>query len=79
MALDAEGNLVVAHAGMGVVWVFSPLGEPLLRVQSRTGLLTTNVAFGGPEGRTLYITESDTGSILTAELPNQGPRMFAHV
>lgn len=78
MALDTEGNLAVAHAGLGVVWVFSPLGEPLLRVQSRTGHMTTNVAFGGSEMRTLYITESDTGSILRAELPNPGKPMFSH-
>lgn len=78
LALDSEGNLAVAHAGLGVVWLFSPLGVPLFRVQSRTGILTTNVAFGGPDGRTLYITESDSGSILRATLPNAGKRMFSH-
>jgi len=78
MALDARDSLVVAHAGMGVVWVFSRLGEPLWRVQSRTGLLTTNIAYGGPEGQTLFITESDTGLILRAELDQPGKAMFSH-
>lgn len=78
MALDRDGNIAVAHAGLGVVWIFSPLGEPLHRVQSRTGLLTTNIAYGGAEGRTLFITESDTGLILQAELPVPGRTMFAH-
>jgi gluconolactonase len=67
IAVDAGGNLVVAHIGLGVVWLFSRLGEPLLRIDSAAGLLTSNIAYGGPDGRTLYITESETGSILAAE------------
>jgi gluconolactonase len=76
MAMDAEGNLVVCHAGAGSVWVFSPLGEPLYRIKSCRGLFPTNVAYGGPDNRTLFITESDTGTILTAELPTAGERIF---
>ena len=77
MALDAAGNLVVCHAGLGCVWLFSPLGEPLLRVRSPAGLMTTNAAYGGAGGRQLFITESDTGSILVADMPEPGRRMFA--
>jgi len=40
-------------------------------VRSPGGLGTTNCAFGGPEGRTLFITESDSGSILKAEFPKE--------
>ena len=40
--------------------------------------MTTNVAFGGPDNKTLYITESRSGSILTARLPVAGKRMFSH-
>jgi len=76
MAMDAAGNLVVCHAGGGQVWVFSPIGEPLYRIKSCRGLFPTNVAFGGPENRTLFITESDTGTVLKAELPVAGERMF---
>ena len=72
----ADGGLVVAHAGMGCVWVFSELGEPLYRVRSPGGLMTTNVAFGGPGNRRLYITESHTGSILTADLPVAGRKLL---
>ena len=50
-------------------------------VRSPRGLGTTNCAFGGPEGRTLYITESDSGSILKAEFPEElgikGAPMFS--
>ena len=69
---DAEDNLVVAHARMGTVWVFSRLGEPLFRLRSCAGMMTTNVAFGGADGRRLFITESATGSVLTATLPVAG-------
>lgn len=72
IALTADGGLVVAHAGMGCVWIFSPLGEPLYRVRCPQGLFTTNVAFGGPDRRDLYIAESLTGQILKARLPIAG-------
>ena len=78
MALDQAGNLFVAHCGMGCVWAFSPLGEPLYRIVSCTGIMTTNVAFGGPGNRSLFITESDTGTILRAELGVPGRLMASH-
>jgi gluconolactonase len=79
MAMDSEGNLVVCHAGGGSVWIFSPIGEPLYRIKSCRGLFPTNIAYGGPENRTVYITESDTGTILRAELPVPGRRMYSHM
>ena len=79
MALDEEGNLLVCHAGLGTVWQFSPLGEPLARIRSCTGLMTTNVAYGGPDNRSVFITESETGTILRAELPTPGRIMFSHL
>jgi gluconolactonase len=79
LAIDEAGNLVVAHVGMGSVWMFSPLGEPLYRIRSREGLATTNIAYGGPERRTLYITESESGCILQCELPTPGRLMYSHM
>lgn len=78
LALDAAGNLAVAHIGLGAVWLFDRFGQPLYRIQSCAGVLTTNLAYGGPGRRTLYITESDSGSILRAELPTAGREMFSH-
>ena len=37
LAMDARGNLAVAHLGLGTVWLFSALGEPLLRIRSCAG------------------------------------------
>ena len=79
LAIDQQGNLAVAHIGLGVVWLFSHLGEPLLRIKSCAGLATTNVAYGGPDGRTLYITESESGSVLQAKLDLPGRTMYSHL
>ena len=72
MAMDEDDNLVVVHAGFGTVWVFSAFGEPLYRIRSCAGLRTTNVAYGGPDGKTLFITEAEQGVILSARLPVAG-------
>lgn len=72
LALTSDNGVVVCQTGMGLVWVHDALGVPVAVVRSPKGLGTTNCAFGGPEGRTLYITESDSGSILCAELPVSG-------
>ena len=78
LALDEEGNLAVVHAQAGTVWVFSRIGEPLYRIRSCTGLRTTNVAYGGVDRRTLYITEADQGAILRVTLPQPGKLMYSH-
>lgn len=78
VAIDETGGLLICHVGLGTVWHFDPLGQPLHRIRSCAGLATTNVAFGGPDRKTLYITESETGSILVADLPVAGQPMYAH-
>lgn len=78
LAIDTAGNLAIAHIGLGAVWLVAATGEPLLRIDSPAGRMTTNLAFGGPEGRTLFITESETGTILTAEMPAVGKPMYSH-
>ncbi len=79
LALDEQGNLAIAHIGLGTVWLVSPLGEPLYRIRSCAGLLTTNLAYGGPDRKTLFITESETGSILAARLDVPGRVMYSHM
>lgn len=76
LAVDEEGSLAVAHCGLGTVWLFSRLGEPLLRIKSNLGLLTTNVAYDIAQPTRLYITESESGSILYAELAVPGLALY---
>jgi gluconolactonase len=62
MRCDVEGNLYIARHGKGVVAKVSPAGK-LLREIKLTGTKPSNVAFGGPDGRTVYITLQDRGNI----------------
>ena len=79
MALADDGSLAVAHVGLGSVWIFDRLGEPRYRLVSCEDLSTTNIAFGGPGGKTLFITESDSGTILAAEVGIAGRRLYSHL
>lgn len=78
LALDAESNLYIAHTGFGSVWRLSKVGEPLQRIVSCEGISNTNLAFGGPDNRNLYITESESGSILQVTTPTPGLTMYSH-
>jgi gluconolactonase len=79
IAVDSEGGLAVAHPMLGAVWLFDRKGQPTLRVNLCRGVLGTNVAYGGPDGRRLYITEAETGTIQVADMPFSGATMFSHV
>ncbi len=52
MKVDANGNLYTT--GPGGVWVYAPSGALLDRIS--VPVAPTNLAFGGPERETLYIT-----------------------
>jgi len=54
MTLDCHGNLYVTEHAPKRVRVFSPQGRELATI--RTDANVTNVAFGGADGKTLYIT-----------------------
>lgn len=69
VAVDDAGNFIVCHPGLGVVWAFSPYGELLARVRSCAGRMTTNCAYHPTVRNQLYITDSETGSILRASMP----------
>jgi len=78
LAIDEDDNIAICHVGLGTTWLFSALGEPMLRIKSPKGLLTTNCAYGGPDRRTLYITESKSGTVLAADMPVAGRPMYSH-
>jgi len=75
MALDTAGNLAVCHPGLGAVWLFSPAGEPILRIDSPEGAVVTNCAYGGPGNEYLFITEADSGTVLRAKMLFPGRTM----
>ncbi len=77
LAVDSAGNLAVAHIGLGIVWLFTAHGEPIARIRSEVGRHTTNMAYGGPDRRTLFITESESGTLLQAQMPTEGLRLYS--
>jgi len=78
IAIDQNGGLAVAQPGTGSVWIFDRHGAPLYRVRSCTGDHVTNITFGGPDYRTLYITENESGAVLMAQVPTAGRMPYAH-
>jgi gluconolactonase len=72
--MDAEDGLVVCHLGVGI-WRFDDNCLPTHLVHAgKHHRLMTNVAF---KGKTLHITDSMNGEILTAEMPVAGKQMFS--
>jgi gluconolactonase len=72
MRSDINGNLYVARFGKGVIAVVSPDGK-LVREIPLTGKRPTNVAFGGKDGCTVYVTLQDQGNIesFRVEIPGR--------
>lgn len=62
MRCDMAGNLFITRPGKGVVAKISPDGHLLSEIQL-TGKNCTNLTFGGPDGKTCYVTVADTGNI----------------
>jgi sugar lactone lactonase YvrE len=64
MRCDTAGNLYVTRHGKGVIAIFSPAGA-LLREVPMKGKLVSNIAFGGPDGRSCFVTLQDRQMIET--------------
>ena len=62
MRCDIQGNLYVTRWGKGTVAKISPQGEVLLEIELG-GKNCTNLAFGGPDGCTCYVTIADRGNV----------------
>lgn len=58
MKCDKQGNLYVTRHGKGTIAILSPKGELLREVQMK-GKLTSNLTFGGPDGKTCFVTLQD--------------------
>lgn len=72
LAVDEAGRVIVANPGLGCAWVLNHRAEPEFVLRSAAGASLTNIAFGGPDRKTLYCTESVTGTMLRATLQTPG-------
>lgn len=78
LAVDELGNLIVANPGLGYVWHLNHRAEPIAIYESPAGTSLTNVAFGGSDNKSLFCTESVTGSVLCINMPNRGGTVHSY-
>jgi len=71
LALDAEGKVCVGTIINGGITIVSPDGSSVEHVPM-PDILTTNIAFGGPDRRTAYITLSATGRLVAVPWKTPG-------
>lgn len=77
MRCDVLGNLYITRHGKGTVAVVSPAGQ-VLREIPLPGDKPTNIAFGGPDGRTCYVTEADRCNVVVfrADAPGRSWQLY---
>jgi gluconolactonase len=71
MRCDDEGNLYITRHGLGTVDIVSPQGKVIQTVKMK-GKLTSNICFGGKDGKTCYVTLQDRKCLETFRSINPG-------
>lgn len=77
LAVDVDGRLVVGHASLRGAFVLNAMGEITHYVRSPVGTTVTNLAFR-PGTNQLVMVESQTGTLLQADLPAPGLALYCH-
>jgi len=77
MRCDIDGNLYIARIGKGVVAKVSSKGEILKEIEL-IGKKPTNVAFGGKDGCTVYVTLMDMGNLESFRVDTPGRAWKMH-
>ncbi len=74
LAVDGEGNVCVATLIQSGITIVSPSGvvTKVVLPDPWHDPMVTNIAFGGDDLRTAYITLSGTGRLIAAKWPNAG-------
>ena len=71
MRCDVDGNLYLTRHGKGTVIKMTPEGEILQEINV-LGAHPTNICFGGPDGRTAYVTEAKQRRIVSFRVDRPG-------
>ena len=71
MRCDTDGNLYITRHGKGTVAKVSPQGKLLDEIKLK-GTKPSNIAFGGTDGRTAFVTLQDRGNIETFRVEKPG-------
>ncbi|MCG7534755.1 SMP-30/gluconolactonase/LRE family protein [Pseudoalteromonas sp. OOF1S-7] len=77
MRCDENGNLYVARYGAGEVVILSPQGQLLRKVELK-GQYPTNIAFGGQDGKRVFVTMQKRGAIETFITEHAGRAFNRH-
>ncbi|MFZ1279415.1 MAG: SMP-30/gluconolactonase/LRE family protein [Ignavibacteriaceae bacterium] len=72
---DINGNLYVAHFGGKAVYIFSPEGNLLQKIET-PGSKPTNLEFGDEDYQTLYLTEVETNSLYKIRTKHPGKNIL---
>ena len=71
MRCDSDGNLYITRHGKGTVVKVSSKGT-LVKEITLAGKKPSNLAFGGEDGRTVYVTLQDSGNIESFQVDTPG-------
>ena len=71
MRCDVDGDLYITRYGKGTVVKLSPKGEVLKEIDV-LGKQPSNICFGGPDGRTAYVTEVEHCRMVTFRVDKPG-------
>jgi gluconolactonase len=78
LAIDGDGNICLATLVAGTITNMSPEGEIVDTIEVGD-LLPTNIAFGGDDLKTAYITASASGRLLATDWPRAGLKLAYQV
>lgn len=71
MRCDVDGNLYITRYGKGTVVKMSPDGDILQEVEV-LGMRPSNLCFGGPDGKTVYVTEVESTRLVAFRVDRPG-------
>jgi gluconolactonase len=74
LAVEASGNICVATLINGGITVFAPDGG-IIEFHQAPEAMCTNIAFGGADMRTAYVTLSGYGQLVAVDWPRPGLRL----
>ncbi len=74
---DVDGLIYVTQNGAGKISVFTPQGQKAREPIKTVGKNPSNLTFGGPDGRTVFVTQVERGFIesFRVERPGREPCM----
>jgi signal peptidase len=68
---DVDGRIYLTQNGAGLVVVLKPDGTVVQRVKTQRKS-PSNLTFGGPDGRTVFVTQADRGFVETFRVDRPG-------